>query len=156
MEGLKAIANYREVGNSLQELADLYIRVTRLCNNVKTNLSGFSQIKTGERTEYRQEIRKYADFREQMEIIRVFLRVISLKSNWEDEITDDEYNTFKSVDEFNNMSWFYLPVIIDEMIDWLNMTLEDCEEILKNQYEPGGKAFQQLQERNIGRYGMGM
>ena len=156
MEGLNAIANYREIGNSLQELADLYIRVTRLCNNVKTNLSGFSQIKTGETTEYGQEIRKYADFREQMEIIRLFLKVISLGSDWEDEITNDEYNTFRSVDEFNTMSWFYLSFIMDEMIDWLNAAIEDCEEILENQYEPGGEAFQQLQERNMGRYGMGM
>ena len=56
----------------------------------------------------------------------------------------------------HGLVWNNIPYNMEEMIDWLNIVLEKCKDILHEQYQPGGQIFQQIQQINLGRYGMGL
>jgi hypothetical protein len=126
MEGQEAIENYREVGNTLQELVNVYNQVINSCNP-NNNFVGFSEIYTGEIDVFGRKVTRDANFREQLEIIRIFLKAISSGSDWEDEFTDEEMNIFNNVVIFGGLSWFSIEYIMNEMIDWLNDALTNCE-----------------------------
>jgi hypothetical protein len=128
MEENRAIRNYNRTGELLQGLINFYNQVIYKCNpDINNDIEGFSQIEIGRDDPYNYPILRTANFKEQLEIIRLFLKIIELGDNYDEGLTLDELSLVRRVNELNNLPWVYMFSTIDEMIYWLDGVLINCK-----------------------------
>lgn len=136
------LAKHRRIGNLILELNNLYNQALGLCRGID-NLPDYYRQKHA----YNYTPIKFSD---QMNAIRIYLKIIA------GEYTDDDYEDLLEMWFSIDMDWTNMEELTSHIIEWLRNVIKQCENTLKIQYQPGGSIFQQLQQKNIGRCGMGV
>ncbi len=156
MEQLPAITYHQKIGGLIEELWNLYNQALRLCRGLENELMGIQRIplsgtrfinQGGIRVLDRRPRSKAAIFSEQMEIIRIYLKGLG-----QEPLTHRECKLLGPV----SFNWHSIPEFMETQIQWLKDVLEQCERLLEDQYQPGGEIFQQAQQRNINKFGIGL
>ncbi len=180
---MEAVQYSNRVSGLVQELNDLYNQAQGLCRGLENRLNGFQQIRVPaakEQQYYREleqfklqypelylvgglpyrenkfeEIRRIATFSEQMEITRVYLKCLGGRQP-SDILTDQENRIFGNANLMERLVWYFMADHLEAYVRWLKDVIDECDRMLQIQYQPGGELFQQVQERNVGRYGIGL
>ena len=120
-----------------------------MSQGLESNLTGKQKIRISGYTE--EQVKRSVTFKEQMEIIKIYIK----KLDGEDLI-DREWIIFENANLMDGFSWLEMADFIEFYVQWLKDISDQCEEILRIQYQPGGELFQALQERNVETYGIGL
>ena len=156
MEQSPAIQYSQKVSSSIQELVELYNTLLGLSRGLESNLTGKQKIKISGYTQqqysdYGEQVKRSATFPEQLEIIRIYIERLEGGN-----LTNQEWIIFENADLMDGFDWHGMADFIEPYVQWLKDVISQCEEILRIQYQPGGAVFQQLQEKNVKTYGIGL
>ena len=157
MQRSRAIQNFMRVRDLIAEFEYLYHQVRRSCRGLDKYLTGGSVIVEGNQpssgTASYSFIFFQVTFSEEMELLGIFLKVIS-----GEEITREEDELSDRVGLMDAIDWREMPGYLEEKIGWLQNILSNCRRIqrgvqrfqqrfLERRYAPGGSLAQRAQER---------
>jgi hypothetical protein len=138
---------HQKVDSSIQNLNTVYNKVLRLSEGLEDNLVGKNWISD-------DQIEMKTTFSEQMNIIKIYSKLLGVGKQPSNILTKEESEVFTSHNMMDGLVWYYITDYIESLTQWLDEILIKCEEILRIKYEPGGQYFLQTQIKFLEKYEM--